>query len=147
MKILIRNQQRYRSLNKKEIEITAGNILSSLKQQTVELSILFVGDKKMTELNTTYRGIRKSTDVLSFEADIPLENNETDRVLGDIVINIPRTEFQAEEYGTSFYDELYRLLIHGTLHLLGYDHVDSPGRARTMQKKEREIFNAIKKMD
>ncbi len=147
MKILIKNSQRHRSLNKKEITRTAGNILSSLNQKSVELSILFVGDRKMAELNTTYRGIKKSTDVLSFEAGIPMENSETDRILGDIVINIPRTESQAEEYGTSFNDELYRLLIHGTLHLLGYDHVDSPARARTMEKKEREIFNAITTMD
>ncbi len=147
MKVLIKNRQRHRSLNRKDIIRTAGNVLSILKQQTAELSILFVGDKKMLDLNSTYRGIKKSTDVLSFEADIPLENSDADKVLGDIVINIPRAESQAKEYGTGFYDELYRLLIHGTLHLLGHHHETSAYRARIMRKKEEEIFNAIKAMD
>lgn len=101
----------------------------------------------MTELNTVYRGISKSTDVLSFEGSIPLGQGEAGNVLGDIIINIPRAESQAEDYGTGFYDELYRLLIHGILHLSGYDHEASKYRAQKMRKKEQEIFNALKKMD
>ena len=147
MKILLKNRQRRRRLNNKKILKTAGHILSITKHETAELSILFVGDKKMAELNSSYRGIDKSTDVLSFEAGIPVKHGNADDVLGDIVINIARTASQAKEYGTTFYDELYRLLIHGTLHLLGHDHEASPSRARTMRKKETEIFNALKKMD
>ncbi|MDH4027313.1 MAG: rRNA maturation RNase YbeY [Nitrospirota bacterium] len=147
MKILLKNRQRRRRLNNKKILRTAGHILSITKHETAELSILFVGDRKMAELNSAYRGIDKSTDVLSFEAGIPVKHGSADEVLGDIVINIARTESQAKEYGTTFYDELYRLLIHGTLHLLGHDHEASPSRARTMRKKETEIFNALKKMD
>jgi rRNA maturation RNase YbeY len=64
-----------------------------------------------------------------------------------LVINIPRAETQAKEFGTAFYHEIHRLLIHGTLHLLGYDHERSPYQARKMQKKEEELFDAIKKMD
>ncbi len=118
-----------------------------MKQPAAELSVLFVGDRKMTELNSVYRGINKSTDVLSFEAGLPFRQNFRDNILGDIVINIPRAEFQAKDSGAGFYDEIYRLLIHGTLHLLGYDHEKSGYRARVMRKKEEEIFNAIKKMD
>lgn len=147
MKVLIRNRQRHRPLNKQDITKTARHILSLLKQPLAELSILFVGDKLMTELNTLYRGISKSTDVLSFEGSIPLGQGEAGNVLGDIIINIPRAESQAEDYGTGFYDELYRLLIHGILHLSGYDHEASKYRAQKMRKKEQEIFNALKKMD
>lgn len=147
MKVLIRNRQRHRPLNKQDITKTARHILSLLKQPLAELSILFVGDKLMTELNTLYRGISKSTDVLSFEGSIPLGQGEAGNVLGDIIINIPRAESQAEDYGTNFYDELYRLLIHGILHLSGYDHEASKYRAQKMRKKEQEIFNALKKMD
>lgn len=100
----------------------------------------------MTELNSVYRGINKSTDVLSFEAGLTLRQNFTNNVLGDIVINIPRAESQAKDSGAGFYDEIYRLLIHGTLHLLGYDHEKSGYRARVMRKKEEELFNAFKKM-
>jgi len=147
MKILIRNSQRYRPLDKARITKAASNILSLLNQQHAELSILFVGDKKMTELNSSYRGINKTTDVLSFESGIPVETSDSNNVLGDIVISVPKADAQAEEYGTSFHDELYRLLIHGTLHLLGYDHELSAHEAKKMTKKEQEIFNAAKKMD
>lgn len=101
----------------------------------------------MMQLNTAYRGITKSTDVLSFEAQIPLQKVMDNNILGDIVINVPRAESQAGEYGTGFYDEIYRLLIHGTLHLLGYDHEKSEYGARKMRKKEQEIMDAVKKMD
>ena len=101
----------------------------------------------MLQLNSDYRGIKKSTDVLSFEAGIPVSYGEAGNVLGDIVISVPRAESQAEEYGTGFYDEIYRLLIHGILHLSGYDHEDSEYKARKMRKKEEELLDAVKEMD
>lgn len=150
MKILIRNLQRHRPLDKSKITRAARNILSLSDPSGhagTELSILFVGDKKMTQLNTAYRGIRKSTDVLSFEARIPLQKGMDNNILGDVVINVPRAESQAGTYGTGFDDEICRLLIHGTLHLLGYDHEKSEYGARKMRKKEQEIMDAVKKMD
>ena len=147
MKILIRNRQRYRPLDKIRLTKAAGSILTFLNQTEAELSILFVGDKKMKELNSAYRGKNKSTDVLSFEAGIPVRDSDVNNVLGDIVINIPRAESQAKEYGTGFYEELYRLLIHGTLHLVGYDNEVSKHEERKMRKKEEDIFNAVTKMD
>jgi probable rRNA maturation factor len=150
MKILIRNLQRQRPLDKSKITKAALDILSHADRSGhagTELSILFVGDKKMTQLNTAYRGIRKPTDVLSFEAQIPLQKEMESIILGDIVINVARAELQASTYGTGFYDEICRLLIHGTLHLLGYDHEKSAYGARKMRKKEQEIMDAVKKMD
>jgi probable rRNA maturation factor len=143
MKILIRNQQRLRSLNKEQISKAAEKILTILKQPRAELSILFVGDRKMLQLNCSYRGIRKSTDVLSFDSRIPVSQAGPDRVLGDVVINVYRAASQAEQQGTGFYDEVCRLLVHGTLHLLGYDHEDTRYRAMKMKKKEEELLNAI----
>ncbi len=101
----------------------------------------------MKELNSAYRGKNKNTDVLSFEAGIPVQDAAINNVLGDIVINIPRAESQAKEYGTGFYEELYRLLIHGTLHLVGYDHEVSKYEERKMRTKEEDILNAVTKMD
>ncbi len=147
MKVLIKNQQRHRPLDKTKILNTAGNILSLTNQSMAELSILFVGDKKMLELNSTYRGKNKTTDVLSFEAGIPVSIKEGPQILGDIVISIPKAESQAQSANIEFHDELCRLLIHGVLHLTGYDHEVSPYMARKMRKKEQEIFNALKKMD
>jgi len=147
MKILIRNRQRHLPLKKENILKTAENILTFMKQHNAELSIMFVSDRKMKELNTLYRGKKKTTDVLSFEAGIPVINDETENILGDIVISTQKAEAQAEEYGTGFYNEIERLLIHGTLHLLGYEHVDAPVKARAMRKKEKDVANALKKMD
>jgi probable rRNA maturation factor len=147
MKILIRSLQRRRSLNKKRILNTASRILSILEQQNAELSILFVGDRKMKQLNTEYRGIRKTTDVLSFETGLPFIPEGADNVLGDIVISVPKAESQARTYGSGFYDEVSRLLVHGTLHLLGYEHEGSEYKASRMRKKEEELIDAIKKVD
>ncbi len=150
MKILIKNQQRHRPLNKDKILNVARTILALLDQTRnsgTELSILFIGNKKMQQLNTEYRGIKKTTDVLSFNAQFPGLKGKTENVLGDIVISVPKAESQAETAGIGFYDEICRLLIHGSLHLLGYDHEQSDYQARKMRKKEQEIFNAAQKMD
>jgi probable rRNA maturation factor len=147
MKVLIRNQQRRRPLDRSRILNAANNILSLTDRTEAELSILFTGDKKMLELNNTYRGKNRTTDVLSFESRIPVYIKDGPDILGDIVICIPRAEAQAKSAGVEFYDELFRLLIHGVLHLTGYDHEASLYMARKMQKKEEEIFNALKTMD
>lgn len=101
----------------------------------------------MTQLNRDYRGKNRSTDVLSFEAGIPVKKGEVDNILGDIVICVPKAESQARDCGAGFYNEIYRLLIHGTLHLLGYDHERSQYMARKMTKKEQEIFDALTEVD
>ncbi|MEE8329045.1 MAG: rRNA maturation RNase YbeY [Thermodesulfovibrionia bacterium] len=153
MNILIKNQQNYRSLNTAKIGKAARNVLSLLQQSEVELSILFVGNKKMKQLNTAFRGIQKTTDVLSFNSEIPVkkldypQGNGLQRpVLGDIVISIPKAVSQARISGAGLYGEIYRLLIHGVLHLSGYNHEKSGHRAKVMRKKEQEILSAIKEM-
>ncbi len=152
MKILIRNQQRHRRLTETKISRAARKILSLLEQPGAELSILLIGDRKMLRLNTVFRGIRKSTDVLSFPQIDSGDFAERAKlltlnyILGDIVINIPRAASQARMSGRGFYDEVYRLLIHGILHLLGYDHEKSSYKANVMKRKEKEISNAFKKI-
>ena len=146
MKILIQNRQRHRSLDRQLLELKARKILSFLGQSQAELSLMFIGDKKMRELNYQYRGVDRSTDVLSFEAGIPVKGDYP-LVLGDVVINVQRAEAQAIESGRDFYDELWRLLVHGILHLMGYDHETSTKDAKLMEKKEMEVLNALKKMD
>lgn len=100
----------------------------------------------MRDLNYRYRGLDKTTDVLSF----PLTGGLTAGVpalLGDIVVCIPKALLQAQEYNVLFYEEVLRLLIHGLLHLVGYDHEKSPYQRARMEKKERELLDAIAEMD
>lgn len=145
MKILIKNQQRCQKLDRKKIATRAGNILMFLKQPDAELSILFVGNKKMQELNTAFRGIQKTTDVLSFEAGLQLPGL-SDNILGDVVINICRAESQAEAADMELYDEISRLLIHGILHLLGYEHENGGPDEKRMVRKERAVQAALEKI-
>jgi probable rRNA maturation factor len=97
----------------------------------------------MRALNAHYRGLGRPTDVLSF----PMSDGDSAAptgLLGDIVICVPRALTQSGEYGVPFYDELRRLLVHGLLHLLGYDHERGAYQKRKMEKKERELLNALK---
>lgn len=146
MEILVKGQQRYRRLSRIKIKKIARQILSLLEQPTAELSILFVGDKKMKELNTVFRNLPTTTDVLSFPQTSYFPFPTSHLLLGDVVINIPQAERQAKIHGLSFYDEVCRLLIHGILHLLGYNHEKSSHKAKLMREKEREVFNAVKKI-
>jgi len=119
--------------------------LRYLHLQSSELSVLFVNSRRMKLLNTRYRKISKDTDVLSFPLmDSGLRHGPV--MLGDIVISVPRALEQAEEFGVPFYDELLRLVVHGLLHLIGYDHEINAYQKKKMEKKERELFDAIKKV-
>ncbi|TNF56792.1 rRNA maturation RNase YbeY [bacterium] len=150
MTILISSQQNPIRLKRARIRRAAQRILSLLKHSKAELSILFVDNSTMQQLNNVYRGENRPTDVLSFEAVIPIARGEQHApkelpapVLGDIVINTERALSQAREGGIDIYDEVYRLMVHGTLHLLGYDH-EKQREAAKMDNKEQEICNALK---
>ena len=100
----------------------------------------------MRQLNADHRGKNRTTDVLSFEANIPVGRKTLYPVLGDVVINVQMAASQAKKSGKNFYDEIYHLLVHGILHLLGYDHEKSKYKSLIMRKKEQEILDAVKKM-
>lgn len=97
-------------------------------------------------MNAAYRGIKKTTDVLSFEASIDADRDDLYPVIGDVVINIQMVSSAAGTSFADFYLEIYRLLIHGILHLTGYEHEGSKYNAMIMRKKEQEILNALKKV-
>jgi probable rRNA maturation factor len=112
-----------------------------------EVSILFVDNEAIREINKEYRKIDQPTDVLSFplvsfndgkiqshEGDVDLDENLL--LLGDIVISMDKVESQALEYGHSFERELGFLTTHGMLHLLGYDHEDSKSEAIMLEMQE-----------
>lgn len=100
----------------------------------------------MRRLNREYRGLDKTTDVLSFPLHEAGAIGPGD-ALGDIVISIPRTAAQAEAYGVSFNNELLRLLLHGLLHLIGYDHEKNAYQKQRMQRKEKELIDALTPVD
>ncbi|GHH97039.1 rRNA maturation RNase YbeY [Neobacillus kokaensis] len=111
-----------------------------------ELSVTYVTNERIHEINLEYRKKDAPTDVISFameelgEGEVELIGAEQPRVLGDIIISVPKAREQAEEYGHAFERELGFLAVHGFLHLLGYDHMteDDEKEMFTLQK---EILN------
>ncbi len=104
------------------------------------LSIIFIDDNKMQNLNKTYRGIDSTTDVLSFALNDDNTVKTEINVLGDIYISIPKMISQAHEYNHSEKRELSFLTVHGLLHLLGYDH-QNKDEEKIMFDLQEEILN------
>ena len=100
-----------------------------LKKEKKDLSIALVGEKKMKELNKKYRGKDKATDVLSFF--------QQEMGLGEIILCPSQIKKNSRQFFTAFPKELARVLIHGILHLKGYDHEKSESKARLMESKEK----------
>jgi probable rRNA maturation factor len=105
--------------------------------------VLIVDDARMHRLNARYRGIDRPTDVLAFAMREGPFAHLQPQILGDVVISAETALRQARGRRHSLAEELTRLLIHGTLHLLGYDHEVSPADARLMRAKERELWRLV----
>jgi|ETNmetMinimDraft_2_1059921.scaffolds.fasta_scaffold45971_2 probable rRNA maturation factor len=116
-------------------------VLQGENKQEIELSIAFIGQGRMRKLNKKYRGKNRVTDVLSFSGQkigkqkfvTPLEKTEG---LGEIVICLRELKKTSQREATSFEKELFFCLIHGVLHLLGYDHEKDEESKQKMEKKQ-----------
>jgi probable rRNA maturation factor len=123
----MKSMRKNRVLVKKKVKGVEGKLLSKIAHRAlevlglskVELSIALVSDAQIRRLNKLYRNKDKPTDVLSFPIG---EKVEDWLILGDIVISVDTAKRQAQELGYSLEEELKRLLVHGLVHLLGYDH-------------------------
>jgi len=121
---------------------TATALLGQAGRKHCELSILLVDDSRMAELNTTYRGISKPTNVLSFPmADDP--SSPAPQLLGDIVISIDTAAREAVDCGRTLEDYFCVLLVHGLVHLLGYDHERGDDDAAMMTAMEKELLHTL----
>lgn len=130
------------TLAKKEIEKILSLLQLAAKYENLtgdcELSLTFVDNQKIHEINREYRGIDRPTDVISFALEessgdeMEIIGGDIPRILGDIIISVPKAKEQAENYGHSFMRELGFLAVHGFLHLLGYDHMT--------EEDEKEMF-------
>ncbi|MCU9613916.1 rRNA maturation RNase YbeY [Caldibacillus lycopersici] len=117
-------------------------------EEKSELSLTFVDNERIQEINRDYRDKDQPTDVISFALEETVEDEldiigaDMPRVLGDIIISVPRAQEQANEYGHSFMRELGFLSVHGLLHLLGYDH-QTEEQEKIMFGKQEEILQAF----
>lgn len=124
--------------------------LATLKHQGVEepseITLVITNDEAMHDLNRRFRGVDRPTDVLSFADDTrgPFVGGAAGfpRYLGDIVVSLPRAQEQAQEAGGTLMEELELLVVHGTLHLLGYDHAE-PEEKERMWGAQGEILKLL----
>lgn len=116
-------------------------IMKAVGESQAELSLELVGDGRMRRLNRLYRQKDRTTDVLAF----PMRESASpySALLGDVVISVPTAVRQAREAGRSLHDEVAALLVHGVLHLCGYDHEKSPSEAARMRRREGAVLKAI----
>lgn len=98
----------------------------------LEINVIFSDNDYIKKINLEFRMINKATDVISFESDGG----------GDILISVEKAKAQAEEYGAVLKEEIKRLLIHGTLHVLGYDHIRAADKA-VMTAKEKKYLKSV----
>ena len=108
-----------------------GEYLLNYMNIDASFSVIIVDNEKIHEINKTYRGIDRPTDVISFALEEDEDYEVKERLLGDIYISIDKVYEQAKSYGHSVKRELFFLVTHGFLHLLGYDH---------MEKKDEEVM-------
>ena len=121
------------SINEEFLKKISEKVLKREKQENKNLSIALVGQGRIRELNKKYRGKNRVTDVLSFPGN----------GLGEIVICLREVKKNAKRFGSTFEKELARVLIHGILHLLGYNHEKSEEEAKKMREKEEYYLSQI----
>lgn len=145
MRIRIENCQKKKRVLKRPLRKIAQRILSALGFPEAELSIVILDNEGIREINRDYLQRDRPTNVISFAMQEGEASGLNPQVLGDVVISAERADTDAAEAGVPFEHELWFLLLHGILHLLGYDHErGTEEQAREMEAKEREIFAILK---
>lgn len=142
--VAVLSHRRLRGVRSADVRRRARQLLRLLGEGRAELTISLVDDREMRRLNAAYRGNDRPTDVLAFAMREGKRAAGDETVLGDVVISLDTAQRQAESRSHAVDEEVTTLLIHGVLHLLGYDHERSPAEARRMRRKERELGAALR---
>ena len=149
MPAVLSSRLRRRRLHLPRLQSLAERILLVAGAARAELSLLLVGDRSMRRLNRLYRRKDRTTDVLAFPMRharprlTPHASRFTSSLLGDVVISLPQAARQAARAGHALEREITVLVIHGLLHLLGYDHERSAREARRMQRREQAVLRSL----
>ncbi|MGM0401745.1 MAG: rRNA maturation RNase YbeY [Chloroflexota bacterium] len=126
-------------------EMVEGVLRAEKQPEEAEVTLLVTGDEEIRDLNREYRDTDRATDVLAFggSAGEPFVTPEGFPLyLGDVVVSYPRAVAQAEAVGHAVKEELALLVVHGCLHLLGYDHAEEEGR-REMWERQEQIKETV----
>ncbi len=131
-------------MKKQEIHTTARRILNALGYPEAQLSILIVDDPQMAEFNLTYLNHVGPTNVIAFPMQEGPFSDISPDLLGDVVISADTAYREAVEAGMEMTERFNQLLIHGILHLTGYDHIHSEEAAAVMEQKSNELMERIR---
>jgi len=131
------NRQRRRKIVAKQWREFTAKAVRAIGRDDRSATIVFVSDDAIRKLNRRFRGTNLATDVLSFPTKVEFFEEEDGSHLGDVVISVERAAAQAKENGLSFSGEIAQLILHGLLHLCGYDHETDKGRMNRLELKLR----------
>lgn len=129
--------------SRKRLTKNANFLLRLCNSVRDELSIVLVTDATIAYYNETYRGKTGPTNVLSFPMGEELVPGKAGKMLGDVIISVDTASREAREFQISVQERVIFLLIHGLLHLLGYDHERSATKAAAMEEKEQELLRKL----
>jgi probable rRNA maturation factor len=132
------NRQRKLPIDSEHWQTFATEASRTLPIAPSDVTVAFVSDRAMRELNRMWRGQRATTDVLSFPAEQAEFEKAEGSTLGDIVISIEQAARQAKEHRLSFENEIAQLIVHGLLHLSGYDHETDHGEMNRLELRLRK---------
>lgn len=145
IEVLYDNRQDFMEITKDDEEAVREAACKVLETEgcegDYEISVSFVTNKEIKELNRDYRNVDSITDVLSFPMDDE-EDPEGVVMLGDVILSTEKIKEQAEEYGHSLRREMTYLTVHSVLHLLGYDHMEEDEKSE-MRGREKEVMKEL----
>lgn len=148
MKLQIKNSQNKIKIDKRNIRSTVLKILKTLDCADKEISLSFVDNENIKQLNKQYLGKDQATNVLSFSLQEGEYGDINPQILGDIIVSVETAQRDALYGKLTIAQEIDFLIIHGILHLLGYNHENTTKKeTKKMQQKEKELFNAINGCD
>ena len=143
MEIQISSQQRIPGVKNRTIKQKLTKVLKDLACHEKELSILFTDNERIARLNDRYLGRKGPTNVLAFPMSGDPEPGVESGMLGDVVISVDTAINESEDLDEPLEHTIDRLIIHGILHLLGYDHEKSETEARRMEKEEARLMALV----
>jgi probable rRNA maturation factor len=135
--IEILNRQRRHRINRKQWQEFTQQALQAIGKSSSAATVVFVGDQTIKKLNRRFRGKNQATDVLSFPVAAEVFENENKESLGEVVISLQRAAEQAKHNRFGFHREVKQLILHGLLHLSGYDHETDSGEMNRLEVKLR----------
>ena len=140
MTICIHNRQRVVAIHTAVVKKSVLQIMAYLGCSEQELSVVFSNDRVLQELNRTYRHKDRPTNVLAFSQSPTYAGEPTSTMLGDVIVSLPMAAREAHDLNQSLEERVIYLLLHGILHLLGYEHEGSAAQRRHMEALEQEVL-------